>query len=224
MNFKKLSALMLALLLVAALFVGCAKEEKPADSTAPQSTEAGKTEPATTEAPETEAPETEAPETEAPETDAPETDAPETEAAGTEPQPLELDEIFVTMNDVKVVLGTPYADVKDQLGEETSPEDVQTSCEPDSDWCRIYHHYRGIDVVEDQNGNIANFEMREPDDSVAFMGQIKLGTPVDTVYAVLGQPEPNEYGIFYTLDAVNIAIYPSEDGENTVSSIMVMAN
>ena len=59
---KKLVALLLALCMVACLFVGCA--EDTADTTA---------------APETDAPETDAPETDAPETDAPETDAPETE-------------------------------------------------------------------------------------------------------------------------------------------------
>ena len=214
MNTKKLFALMLALLLVAALFVGCAGQEKPAESTVPQSTEAEKTEPAKTEPAKTEAPETEAPETE----------APETEDTGTEPQLLELDEIFVTVKDVKVVLRAPYADVKDALGEEIRPADVEGSCDPGSDWCRTYHHYEGIDVVEDQNGNVVNFEMHEDSDSVAFMGKIKLGSPVDTVYEVLGQPEPNDYGIFYnTTDGVYIAIYPTEDGD-TVYGIMVMAN
>ena len=209
MNFKKLTALMLALVLVAALFVGCAGQEKPAESTVPQTTGAEKTEPAKTEVPATEPAKTE---------------APETEPAGTEAQPADFGEVFVTINDVKVVLGAPYADVKEALGEETRPADVEGSCDPGSDWCRTYHHYEGIDVVEDQNGNVASLEMHEPADSVAFMGKIKLGGPIDEVYEVLGQPEPNEYGIFYTTEAVYIAIYPSEDESNTVSGIMAMAN
>lgn len=215
MNFKKLTALMLALVLVAALFVGCAGQEKPAESTVPQTTGAEKTEPAKTEAAKTEPAKTEAPATEPAKTE-----APETEPAGTEAQLADFDEVFATINDVKVVLGAPYADVKEALGEETRPADVEGSCDPGSDWCRTYHHYEGIDVVEDQNGNVASIEMHEPADSVAFMGKIKLGAPLDTVYEVLGQHEP----IFYTTDAVYIAIYPSEDESNTVSGIMAIAN
>ena len=73
-HLKKLLALMLVLALVAALFVGCTKNEK--------------TESTAAENPATEAPKTDAPATDAPATDAPKTEAPGTDEPGTEAPPV----------------------------------------------------------------------------------------------------------------------------------------
>ncbi len=91
---KKLVALLLALCMVACLFVGCAEDEAET----------------TTAAPETDAPETDAPETDAPETDAPETDAPETDAPSFDPSAW------------KVAMVTDYGDITDQSFNQTTYE------------------------------------------------------------------------------------------------------
>lgn len=193
-NLKTMLALLLVLTLTAALFVGCSAEPKSKET---ETASQAETQPAGSE-----------------------TQSVETE----EMQPADLSEVFVTFNDVKVVLGAPYADCKDQLGAEIKPADVEGSCDPGSDWCRTYHYYDGLTVQEDQNGNVAGFEFHEPVDTVAFMGQLKLGDPIEKVPTVLGETEPSEYGIFYMTDAVYIALYPDEDNGTTIADIMVMAN
>ena len=70
---KKLTAILLVLLLTASLFAGCQNEKTPATTAAPATTEAKA--PDTTAAPVTDAPATEAPATEAPDTEAPATEA-----------------------------------------------------------------------------------------------------------------------------------------------------
>ena len=85
MKNTRILALVLAVLMVAALFVGCSNTENPADTTAATTTAATTTAATTTEATTTEATTTEATTTEATTTEATTTEATTTEATTTEP-------------------------------------------------------------------------------------------------------------------------------------------
>ena len=198
MKMNRIIALMLAALLLAAVFAGCAREKTPET---------------------TKAPETQAPETRAPETKAPETQAPETEAAD------QQDFFWFTLNGTEIHMGVPYAELKEKLGDEAKPSETIEACDPSSDWVQIVHFYPGITVNEDKNGNVFGIELGEynvgPGDAV-INGTLKVGVSTrDDVVSVLGEPEPNEYGMFYNWNGYMLAVYLDEE-TGLLSSAMVM--
>lgn len=208
MKTNRIIAILLALLMAAALFVGC-QETEPNDTKAPD-----------TQAPDTKVPDTQAPDTKAPDTQAPDTQTPDT-------QPSQNDELFwFTLNGEEIHLGVPYAELAEKLGDEAKPSETIESCDPGSDWITIQHYYPGITVNEDKNGNVFGIEMSEwavgPGD-VTVNGVLKLGEATEEdVYEVLGKPEePNEYGIFYDWNGYHLGIYLNDD-TGLLESAMVM--
>ena len=141
-------------------------------------------------------------------------------------QPAQSDELFwFTLNGVEIHMGVPYAELAEKLGGEAKPSETIESCDPGSDWITIQHFYPGITVNEDKNGNVFGIEMSEwavgPGD-VTLNGVLKLHEATrDDVVAVLGEPEPNEYGIFYDWNGYNLGIYLNED-TGLLESAMVM--
>ena len=91
MKKTRILALVLAVVMVAALFVGCSNTENPADTTAATTTAATTTAATTTEATTTEATTTEATTTEATTTEATTTEATTTEATTTEEPKIDLE-------------------------------------------------------------------------------------------------------------------------------------
>jgi uncharacterized repeat protein (TIGR02543 family) len=83
-TMKKLTSILLAVLMLTSVFVSCVGDDNTTTTDIP-TTEAPTTEAPTTEAPTTETPTTEAPTTEAPTTEAPTTEAPTTEEPTVEP-------------------------------------------------------------------------------------------------------------------------------------------
>lgn len=212
MKFNRILAIALAALLVAALFVGCAQTQ-PTDTKAPDTQAPG------TQAPDTQAPGTQAPDTQAPDTQAPDTQAPDTQA------PAEDAGFWFTLNGVEIRMGVPFAELGEKLGGEAKPSETIESCDPGSDWVQIQHYYPGITIHEDKNGNVFGAEMSDwnvPGEDVTLNGALKLHESTrDDVVAVFGEPEPNEYGIFYYFPGYTLSIYLNEDS-GVLDSVMVM--
>lgn len=131
MKFTKILSLLLAVLMIAALFVGCTPETKPTDAQTEKQTE--KQTEAQTEA----------------QTDAPAT----TEAPAAE--------VYVEVNGEKIVLGVPFEELKDKLPAETQPAETIDSCDPDSDWKQTIHYYNGFVVKENKDGVATAIEVSE---------------------------------------------------------------
>ena len=120
------------------------------------------------------------------------------------------DGIYITVSGQNLTLGIPYAGVKDQLGEETQPAEVLTSCDDNSDWQQTMHFYDGIIVTEDKDGNIDGVQVSGGDS--ALMGKIKIGATRDEVKAALGEPDTDQtWGIYYTTTNPWVNIYVDEE-------------
>ena len=213
MKMNRIIALVLTALLLAAVFAGCAKEKTPKTTQAPESNAPG------TQATDTQATETQAPDTQAPDTQAPDTQATETQA------PENQDFFWFTLNGVEIHLGVPYAELKEKLGDEAKPSETIEACDPNSDWVQIQHYYPGITVSEDKDGNVFGIELSEwavgPGDAT-LNGVLKVGVSTrEDVVKALGEPEPNEYGIFYDWNDYRLAIYLNEE-TGILDSAMVM--
>ncbi len=179
---KQILSLVLALLLVAALFVGCTPETKPTEVPTEKQTEK----------------QTEAPTEKQTEAPAPET----TEAPAAE--------VYVDVNGEKIVLGVPFEELKDKLPAETQPAETIDSCDPDSDWKQTIHYYDGFVVKENKDGVAMAIEVSEGEYTVN--GQIKIGSTRDEVKAVLGQPDDDtEWGLYYTTTMPLMNFYVDEE-------------
>ena len=123
---KKLVALLLAVLMVAALFAGCAKEDKPA--------------------------ETEAPKTEAPATDAPATDAPETDAPTEEPE-ITADDIDDSMTSddgtYEVAFVTDVGQLKDKSFNQGTYDGVKLFAYDNGLSYKYYQPANGAEATDD---------------------------------------------------------------------------
>ena len=154
--------------------------------------------------------------------------APPTQAAG-EPQASQSDDHFwFTHNGVEIHMGVPFAELAEKLGSESKPSETIESCDPGSDWVQIQHYYPGITVHEDKDGNVFGVEMSEWNvpsaGDLTMNGVLKLHESTrDDVVAALGEPEPNEYGIFYDFDGYTLCINLDES-TGLLDSVMVTQN
>ncbi len=106
---------------------------------------------------------------------------------------------YVTINGTNIQIGMAFADVKDKLGEQTQPEEVMHSCDPDSDWQQTVHYYADAEVTEDKDGYINSVWVKG--ETASVMGKIKLGTAVDDVKALMGEPSSeDEYSLMYVAE------------------------
>lgn len=192
---KKTISLLLALLLIAALFVGCSSQKKPDESKTPETTKAQT--PSTTEAPAT---------TEAPTT---------TEARNTDPEG-----IFVTVNGANVTVGVPFADLEEALGSPTAPAEVIESCDEGSDWKQTMHYYEGVIITENKDGVIDGVQVGDGD--AALMGKIRIGATRDEVIDLLGTPDTDEsWGIMYENTSPGVNFY-LDDETGLISGFALM--
>ena len=178
MKFTKILSLLLAVLMIAALFVGCAGETKPTETQTEKQTEAQ------TEK-QTEA-QTEA-QTEV------ETD-PQSET-DTQAEPVEID-VWLEVNGQQLRVGVPFAELEPMLPEETAPVQEVDSCDPDSDWHQTTHTYDGFTVTVNKDGVAVGISVVDGD--YALNGTVKIGSTPDDVKATFGTPDTDEeWGIYY---------------------------
>ena len=180
MKFTKILSLLLAVLMIAALFVGCAGETKPTEAQTEKQTE--KQTEAQTEK-QTEA-QTEA-QTEV-----------ETEVE-TDPQaaPVEID-VWLEVNGQQLRVGVPFAELEPMLPEETAPVQEVDSCDSDSDWHQTTHTYDGFTVTVNKDGVAVSISVVDGD--YALNGTVKIGSTPDDVKAAFGTPDTDgAWGIYY---------------------------
>ena len=186
MKFTKILSLLLAVLMIAALFAGCAGETKPTEAQTEKQTEA-QTEKQTevqTEA-QTEA-QTET-QTEV------ETD-PQGETE-TQAEPVEID-VWLEVNGQQIRVGVPFAELEPMLPEETAPVQEIDSCDENSDWHQSTHTYDGFTITVNKDGVAVGINVVDGD--YALNGTVKIGSKPDDVKAAFGTPDTDEaWGIYY---------------------------
>ena len=137
-------------------------------------------------------------------------------------KPAEQEDIFVTVNGVDVYTGVPYAEYKEQLGEEIKPAEEVLACDPSSDWKQIMHFYQGVTVSEDKDGLVNSIQVEAGD--AAILGKIGVGSTREEVKALLGQPdEEDEWSLFYSSTQPQIMFTSSETDSDRIASFNVIA-
>ena len=125
---KKLIALLLALTMVACLFVGCNKDADPTDP------------------PATDAPETDAPKTDAPETDSPETDSPEVPALNADDIPDAMESADGTY---EVAFVTDVGQLKDKSFNQGTFDGVKLFAKANDLTYKYYQPANGNEATDD---------------------------------------------------------------------------
>ncbi len=135
--------------------------------------------------------------------------------------------IYMLVNGTKIELGMSYADVKEALGAQTAPDQELGSCDNPT-FVRIVHYYPGLTITENPDGTIWAIElssMYAGESDAALMENIKIGTSMDEVISVLGEPEnlkSAEYDcmLIYRQEDQYVCIYFfNTDNKDTVSGI-----
>ncbi|MBQ6570453.1 MAG: hypothetical protein IJL87_09370 [Clostridia bacterium] len=139
------------------------------------------------------------------------------------------DAMYIEFNGVKLYAGTPFADVKDALGQTTQPDEVILPCDGGDAYKDTMHFYNGITVTENVKGLISNIEVSSMDGATseaALMGKVKLGTSQADAIAALGQPSnypipDDDYSLTYQTSNSSVLVFLDPDTKETVSGITI---
>ena len=143
-------------------------------------------------------------------------------ASAAEPAAPGQEGVFVTVNGVELCTGIPYAEYKEQLGEEIKPAEEVLACDPSSDWKQTMHFYQGVTVSEDKDGLVNSIQVEAGD--AAILGKLGIGSTREEVKALLGQPdEEDEWNLFYSSTQPQIMFISSETDSERIASFNVIA-
>lgn len=142
------------------------------------------------------------------------------------PEPTDADGMYLLINGARVEPGMRYADVRDCLGGQTAPDQEIGSCDNPS-FVRIVHFYPGLTVTENPDGVIWGMELSSVfagEGDAALKGTIRIGTPLEEVLAILGEPEnassvKEDRTLIYQPENQDLYIFLDPDGKDTVTGI-----
>ncbi len=99
---------------------------------------------------------------------------------------------------------------QNQLGTETQPAEVITSCDENSDWQQTMHFYGSVIVTEDKDGIIDSVTVNGGESTL--MGKIAIGATKDEVKSVLGDPGTDDsWGLYYDSTNPWVNVYTDEE-------------
>ena len=141
------------------------------------------------------------------------------EQAAQQEQTQQDPEFYVLYNNVKLTIGVPFADVVDQLGEQTAPQQEIRPCDGGDAYLDVMHFYGNLVVTENKEGIIKTIELNnydQPDSGALVNGVVSLGMKTEEVVEKLGKPlyypiPEDDFALTYGNDEYSLVLFLDPD-------------